>query len=422
MSCDSPDFIRLPNEGPLFRRFADLGYGTIEPEGVVNALGARVVVANYGAIRKDFRGAFTQAFFDRYRDSCSDDCVRTGVPCCTLIDKWLLESSAYVADSHVKTSTLNSRIHHGKTQFIAYRPPRYGRALVIEVPDCGDSRAGLFDIKGAGVGPGIVPTPTSTSNGLEYLGAALADFFFAAVIDRVFARTVPGFRSLPTYAVLDLGFDLTEGWNGVQPAGLHVRRAHRRELDGNELPVSGSERERVIIQIELILRMFGLTTADESTSFYLRRSKDGRALTKSGIELVARTRQEQEKLDQLLKSRGRRLECANVQIAADLSWSPPSAQFIDFGTVHPRRRFVDPLFAPAKDAFFQLGRQILDRDGKAIQPLDKLALDPFQFSRTTVMAVGFLLASGFRQGRLSQNVIRKIMRQGLLQTGFWSVS
>jgi hypothetical protein len=145
-------------------------------------------------------------------------------------------------------------------------------------------------------------------------------------------------------------------------------------------------------------------------------------LARFGGGIVPRTPQEEEKLARLLKLRGRRLELANVQIAADFSWSPPSAQFIDFGTVHPRRRFVDPLFSPARDGIFRVGRRLLGPQALEIQPIPELALDPFQFSRTSVTAMGFFLATGFREGRVSQTLLRKIMRQSLRQTGLWSVS
>ncbi len=181
---------------------------------------ARVVFANYALIRHDFpalRGAST-----------------------TAIDAWLVE--------------------HGAVISVGQAPPMYGRAVVMPVP------GGLLDVKGAGVETGVTPTRNWHQNGLLMLGAGIGSAGFQDLIHNVFRDARSELWCVPEYAILDLGFDVRLMDGGTEPACILLRRAHRRQRGGGDLPDAGSVEEQVKLEIELLLRQYGITSCTSWTA------------------------------------------------------------------------------------------------------------------------------------------------------------
>lgn len=405
--------------GPLYGRTDEIWTDLGAYEAVVPVTTARVVVAHYDLILRDFPHVFNEEFRANHRDISCASCAKTDALCHRAIDHWLIVSAAYISEQQSKTNRVNSRIVHGAPRTEAFRPPRYGRAIVMSAGDPpGPYGAGLLDVKGAGVGPGIEPTHASHSNGLEYLGVAIADYLYSWLVDRAFERTVPGYCSVPTYALIDLGFDVVDGWLGTAPAGLHVRRAHRRSDPFCEFPMSGSTDELVKIQMELILRRFGLTTTTPLGSFEIRRNGDEDQVFYYKEPVNARTSQERLRLLELKEIIGkRRLECVNIQLANDVCWEKKRAQMVDFGHVKAWNRFYNPISFPTRDSIFQTGRVIRVDDEEFVQPDRAIALDGDLFGRHALHAFGFYAAQSFRSGNLKSREIKTMMTRIIARSG-----
>lgn len=410
----SRDVLKRFNLSPLLRASTDVSSLTIVPEMAVPVHTARVAIANYDLIRHDFAGVFTDPFRQAYSKYA---CARhRGQPlsCRRVIDRWLLDHAAFVSAQQASGANVNTPIDHGAAVARGIRPAGYGRALIIPVDNPDPAGAALIDIKGAGVAPGIVPDPVR--NGLEYLGVALAEFFYGNVIDRLFANVLPTYTFLPTYAVIALGFDIRDGWHGVAPAGLHVRRAHARDESGSELPMSSSDAERVAIQMECILRTFGLTSASSSSRFDVRRS-DRRQLFYGGMPVVARDERQEAKAAELLDLPRGGLELVNIQLTRTTDWPARRGEIIDLGTIHGRRRFDVGLASAVRDTVFHIGRRIVQSDGTAIQPASGHGLDDTLLDRDTVHAHGFFLAQQFNQRRIESRALRLVMHRALARVG-----
>lgn len=425
MSCGSQPPLGLKRRflgGALIDRIEAVSTGTIGCESVVEVETARVVCANYDAIVRDFPHIFGP---DAQYPEKSVDCVTCTPakrPCPSAINAWLVRNAGVVSRQQAEPNTVNSSISHVQSERVAYRPPGYGRALVVPVDSPAvPGTAGFLDLKGAGVAPGRTPSQSLYSNGLEYLGYAIADFFYGWLIDSIFARTFPDYGTVPVYAVIDLGFDIVDGWHGTGAAGLHVRRAHTRPVDTPWLPSSGSDRERLMLHIELLLRTFGLTTAGPGTAFDISDDPDDPKLQYNGKSIRLRTELEIEKAKRLetviRESGGQRLEMANVQLTNETCWENKSARMYDFGQVNARRDFVHPMANPVLNAALQVGRILSPADASFVRPNRAIAVDPYLCDRHSVNAYGFFCAQAFRSmgERFGQHEVETLLRLARLR-------
>lgn len=401
--------------GPLHRELSTICSQPLVPEDIVPVRTAKVAVANYNALVHDFPDAFGADFLHKYLDHFCDACKSRRRLCENAIDQWLIANAAFVSAVQARPNQVNTKIDHGEAMSIGFRPPHYGRALILPVDSQPSARgAAFFDIKGAGVGPGVTPHQDVHANGLEYLGVALADFFYGWLLDRVFAHIAPTYQTVPVYAVLDLGFQIVDGAHGTAPAGLHVRRAHSRHGYGVRPPISGDGEERLALHMELILRRYGLTstTLAFSTGF-VKREDEAIEMRGTGIRAVPdgpkRTR-----FDQLYAKLGEeRVRFANFQLTAESRWDDRQAQLVDLGHIGVSRRFSAPLATRVLDAFFQVGRIIMPNDRHYVQPDPRIALDHELFHRRTVMAIALQCAQDFATGRATQRDLTFVLARAL---------
>lgn len=419
MNCRSPFGLRRGFvAGPLLTAISEVSRGSIDTCAIVPVTTARVVCANYRAIVHDFPQVFGAAARQRQPlpESCPA-CARDQRLCPEAINAWLIRNAAWISAAQVADNPVNSPISTGSETRTGYRPPEYGRAMVVpvDIPPDGTG-AGLLDLKGCGVADGKVPSQALYANGLEYLGYALADFFYGWLLDDLFARTVPGYATVPVYAVIDLGFDVVNGWHGTGPAGLHVRRAHRRRHETEGLPYSGSDQERVMLHMELLLRNFGLTTAGPGTAYHLGDADDPDQLYYNGRKLAAKTPLELAKTDRIVQAirsaAAARLEVVNVQLVDEPDWASKTAQIYDFGQVNVRRSFANPLANPIINGVFQAGRIIEVADPSFVQPDAQYRLDADLCGRHSANAYGFFAAQGFRSmgAAFGQGAVEALLR------------
>lgn len=376
--------MRFPS-GPILRNISELDEPGVKPEEVLPVAGARVAWAAYEILQHDF---------PELRSGGREEDVHS------IIDEWLIANAAFISSAQAHQTEVNTPIALGAGRVIAHRPPQYGRAFVASLAE----NRGLLDLKGAGVAPGVVPSHREHSNGLEYLAVAFGDLLLKTVIDEIFARTGPSFWTVPIYAILDLGFDLRDGWHGTGPAGLHVRRAHRRPRTGTTVPELGSIDERVKLEIEMRLRSYGITSTTRGGSLEVELVDDRLRVLNSREPVENLTGTEASLLRELLGDRSAlRFERVNIQLARDTSDSPPSGQMFDFGHINMRESFVHPISSVVRDRPLCLGGVLWPDHPAFIQPDPQLQLPLARWDRPQINAWCFPLAAAFRNGEISRS-------------------
>lgn len=196
---------------------------------------ARVIVADYDLLRKDFKE------ISAYNNE--------------QIDQWLIKNAAYISKEQVAQTKVNTPITTGEQTRLAYRPREYRRAHVF-VADTG----GLIDAKGTGA---VDPSGGSHDNGLATLGDMIREYSYEKLINAIFQRD-GRYETVGSYGVLDLGFDIKHPDGGRSRAGVVLRQAHTRYHDG---PMGKRHRGQPTMlpsdfqkEVELFLRQFGVTS------------------------------------------------------------------------------------------------------------------------------------------------------------------
>jgi len=410
---------------PLVRTAGELADPDLKQEEAFHVSTARVVLANYELIQNDFPELSSACLIERHPWIAARSEGEQADAVHAIIDQWLTDNAAFISSSQAAQSIVNTPIATDGTMRFAYRPSGYGRALLVPVfkNSTGDAQfGGLLDIKGAGVSPDASPRRGEHSDGLDYVGAALSDYALQQLIDEVFRRAAPACWTVATYAILDLGFDVVDGWNGTAPAGMHVRRAHRRPQGGMDLPLSGSTEEAVRLQIELLLRHYGLTTASPGSAFDISFADDQPTLKYANhavkhlhgaeIEMLRRIRRPGESEIHL--------EGVNLQLAREVGLRPCCAQMVDFGHVNVRETFNYPLVNLVRDRLLHIGGIIWPDEDHFIQPDPELKVPIGVWKVGSLNARLFEVANQFRNGSITGLEVTGIINDLVAQTvGEW---
>jgi len=192
---------------------------------------ARVVLADYGLLRKDFPqlNGLTEA----------------------QIDEWILNKTAFQSQPQVRQSRVNTPIAVTPETTHALRPAGYGRAIVFQADE-----THFIDAKGTGVAPGRLPRWGGHGDGLASLGEVTREFLYEKLVQTLFTHSGSGRDTVGHYAVIDWGFDIIHEDHSTSPAGMILRQGHPR-LDSSQSLFSATEARAV----ELNLRPYGITTA-----------------------------------------------------------------------------------------------------------------------------------------------------------------
>lgn len=387
--------------GPILRTLAEIDQPTGREEQVVGVATARVVFANYALVQHDFPA------------------LRGASP--AEIDAWLIHHGGVVSVAQAAQAEVNSPIATTAAPRRAFRPPMYGRAVVMPVP------GGLLDIKGAGVATGVRPARNWHQNGLLMLGAGLGSAGYQDLIHNVFRNARSELWCVPEYAILDLGFDVRLANDSSQPACVLLRRAHRRQPGGGDLPDAGSVEERVKLEIELLLRQYGITSCAAGTSIQVEQRDDG---TYVGInnESLERLRPIEAQGLQLLpgyRAGAQRYEGINVQMVREHGIEPVRAQLVDFGQYLCHERFEHPLLSMGMGRPLRWSRAIGPESPHFLQPdaRRRIPMAVWGTARSDELghmpphpggevwprpyAVSFALARAFRTGELDGVGVRQ---------------
>ena len=135
------------------------------------------------------------------------------------IDEWLLKYVGYISDTQTVQTTVNTSIPTSSEHRFAYRPPRYGRALVYEVFDPSDTsvQVGLIDAKGVGA---TNPIQKNHGNGIATLGEVIREYVYEKMVNEILVEEKIGHHTIGSYAVIDPGFDVIHEDGSQSPAGF----------------------------------------------------------------------------------------------------------------------------------------------------------------------------------------------------------
>lgn len=337
---------------PVLRSIEDLDEPLVKSERCYTLANARVIWAHYDLIQRDFTGTDFVATMP-----CAVN-LPAGVRSLPVsdrpdIDAWLLLHAAVISEAQLRPNTINEEIPVCGPTRVGYRPPRYGRALVVQVADTWPDYAyaspdhrpqGLLDVKGCGVAPCQIPQLQVHRSGLLDLPTALCELASQLIIERIFHYLSVDVCGLGIYAILDLGFRMKVHRGSVFPACAIIRRAHRRPPGNIERPIYGSEQHRIKLAIEFILRSFGLTSCSPDTQFRIW-SEDGnlRSCFRGALDKIPPAA-----LERFLAKMSLQVpvnfDMINVQLVRGATLAPLSAVLVDFGQYgFSNKEFIDPL-------------------------------------------------------------------------------
>lgn len=381
--------VQRPPHNSLPRSIADLAEPRIREDLAYRLPECRVVFADHRLLQRDF-------------PSLHFDEPGTGEPCAETrrrIDRWLVRHAGLVSITQAAQSRVNTPIPTLPQPLRVYRPPRYGRAFVVALeemgePEDGDPAKGLLDVKGAGVRPGRTPHHGAHGDGLLRLGEAFEEYLTQRLVEAVLRHAGSPVRSLPVYAILDLGFCVVSETGARFPAGALVRRGHRRNPGGRELPSRGSAEQAKHFEIEMLLRHYGLTSANPGTATELIEEDDGTIRYRFAGKEVRGFAPELLRALWDRVGRGRRIEFDGINIQTLRSLSPDSIELVDFGQFKVRERFDNPVLSLVHNRPFRWGGVLYPDDPAFVQPRPELAVPAedwgdVELTRDKAAALGF---------------------------------
>ena len=267
-----------------------------------------------------------------------------------------------------------------------------------------DSRAegpcGLLDIKGTGVAPEKTPRLKHVQTGIVLLSEALHDLVMQWMIDEIFNHEGVGFHTVPTYAIIDAGFDChSELGRPHEPAAITVRRAHRRRKEDRgwrmpgighdrwDFPVLHSYEYAMMVELEMLLRKYGITSC----------SAIPLVIDNRGAELIVEYNDEclscnwpKDAQNEVRNAIGIGKERQSIRSIAtqfarvDESFAD-TVQLLDFESYKVETQFAEPWMSRARDQVLTIGKIVWPSDAEYLQPDPKLQFYPAEVWRDQLL-------------------------------------
>lgn len=373
-----------PPRTPLLRSIEDLAEPLTKSETCRTLANARVVWANYDLIERDFASTDFAASLPCDINPPHDENALS-VSRRPDIDMWLLLHAGVISETQLRYTNTSEEIPVFGPTRIGYRPPRYGRALVVQLSDTWPDRAypnpglrsdGLLDVKGCGVGAGQVPLDQLHGSGLLGLPTALGELITQFIIERIFEYLEVDVRGVGIYAILDLGFRMKVNGGSLIPASAIIRRAHQRPPRNIERPDYGSELHRIKLAIEFMLRRFGVTSCSPDMEFRIwREGEDLRSAFRGALDRIPAAALERFLAAARLQAPVK-FDLVNVQLVRGATLAPLSAVLVDFGQYDfTANCFVEPLGCLVEDKPLKWGG-FMDRNSHYwIQPNPQISVE-----------------------------------------------
>ena len=363
--------------GPVHETIDDLRHVIIKSEELVRVKTAKVLFANYNLLAHDFPQLGKATLEDRKGEGITDDQLQA------YINQWLIANVAYVSKAQAAQSVVNSEIVTEDLKVKGYRPPTYGRAAIYSVQEnyallkgkeglCLEPEdKGVLDVKGAGISPGVKPSFRSHGDGLLTLQDAFIEYLNQLMIQGVFIQEDTNFKTLPIYAIIDLGFDVKNADGGITgPACLLVRRAHTRPENPGGLPKYGSDQQLVQVEVERLLRQYGLTSCNYITGISVWKEA-GELKVAYGRNNVNHLTQEQlDNIERVSHFTGARIDFdgINIQHTGEYAHDPSDCTLVDFGSYRVWPKFRNPLLSLVSDRLLRWGGSVFPEMEEYVQP------------------------------------------------------
>lgn len=437
------------SEGPILRSVDELMQGDVPSETVHAISGCEVVFANYALLQHDFPCLQTERLEQAHPELTHLTGRAKQLMIEQRIDEWLIRHTCYVSDNQAHQDIVNTAIPLTGETVEAYRPALYGRALVFSLKNNYEGLGldttllapegdGLLDVKGTGLEAGKQHRYYDHGNGLLTLAEAFIEYLNQQLIEAIFRHSGSHFETLPTYALIKLGFDVKNTGGIAGPAGLLVRRAQRRPENPGGLPVYKSDMQLLHLEVELLLRRYGVTSTTYVTTVKLWADPDsGRMRLSYGDKEVHNLSDDQIKnLKEVSHFDGDPMtfEGVNIQHTREFGRDPWRAVLIDFGTFRVLEKFTNPILSLVMDKLMRWGGSIWPDFDAYQQPDPRLSVpfdvwgDETEFwgfsTRLRHTKQGILcdgVASAFRKGELSRQDVMNILHAFLsTATSRWS--
>ena len=324
---------------------------------------ARIVWADHKKIMRDF-----PQLFPAYSENA----------CPSIIYAWLKHHCAVISLPQIQWLQAQQFTLHVSDYRKAYRPPRYGRALVLQNSDYPffyqgnliDNNSYLLDVKGVGVGPNKQPAYKWHQNGLLHLHVAIKEVIMQGLIEKIFEQEQLNVKGVPVYAILDLGFSTRDRIDGFSKfktehtarASVLVRKAHIRPPGNIELPNDNSELQQVYLAVELALRQYGLTSTGSGTR--LKITNDRTLICEYAGQCLKNLDQQRvlnffQGLDINIPAV---FDAVNIQATRFSNNLPLDVRLIDFGHYTIKPQFDNPLLSLVNDRYLNWGGCIYPGD------------------------------------------------------------
>ncbi len=409
---------------PILKQVAEIDREETRSEQAVRVKGAKAVLVNYGLIQHDFPFLRKTALTTQFPGLKNLPAMDQEAEIRRIIDTWLVENTAFVSTAQAAQTVVNTEIPLGEEKTLAFRPPDYGRAMVFSLEE--NARAlgqtppgsGLLDVKGVGVAPDKTPSADDHSNGLFELGSAFAEILMQQIIERAFRHAGGMFDTLPNYGAIDLGFDIIDGDGGQRHAGLLVRRAHVRQWSAGAFP-AGPLEEKYMMEIELLLRKYGITSTCAGTTYTLWESGGQLYFVNKFRREIGQFTADAEQFIRRkfpIAEKPVSIQGTNVQLTRNLDKNPPKTTLVDFTHYEIIDQCCSAVYVSMHNGHLFLGDTILHPDDVGfVHPDPQLAI-PFRASgevgciwgypnplrKSKFMRLCFQIAEDYRAGNISR--------------------
>ncbi|MDF1695913.1 MAG: hypothetical protein P1U56_08785 [Saprospiraceae bacterium] len=413
------------SKGPILKSIKDLEQGEVKKETVIATSGAEVIMANYELLQHDFPCLKLENLEKLHPELKVVKGKAKKLIIRDLIDEWLIRHTCYVSENQTKQEYVNTKIPTTGEKVEAFRPVLYGRALVfsllnnykglnIDAEEMG-YEDGLIDVKGTGLEEGKEHHFYDHGNGLLTLAEAFREYIYQQLVEAAFRHSGSNFETLPTYAIIKLDFDVKNTGGIAGPAGLLVRRAQRRPENPGGLPAFKTDMQLLHIEVELLLRRYGITSCNYVTEVRLWKDKGKLKLTYGGKHVNSLNEEQLKNIEEVSRIKEDRLifEGVNIQHTREFGRDPWRAVVIDFGSFCVKEKFKNPILSLVTDKLMRWGGSIWPDFESYTQPIPELAV-PYELwgnetefwgfkanlynSKLSIVCDG--VASYLREGRL----------------------
>lgn len=382
--------------GPVHTSLDQLKHKEYPEEELVRVANTKVLHANYKLLQHDFPQLNDQTLAKNFPSRFPQQKE-------TLINEWLLDHTSFVSKPQAQQSVVNTPIQSTEETTIGYRPKFYGRAIIYSLAEnrkvlenaseiSSDENTGLLDVKGAGITPGKKPTFETHGNGLLMLEDAFIEYVNQQLIQGIFFHAQTTYDTLPIYAIIDLGFKVKHSQRSDSPACLLIRRAHTRPSNSGGLPKYGSQQQRLQLDIELLLRKYGMTSINKDTTIKLWKRNGKLQLIYGKSRMRNLTDDQLKNLEEVsgIKDQQMVFEGVNVQHTGEYvhDSNEKSCQLVDFGSYHYQSAFSNPILSLTSDKLMRWGGSIFPGSERYVQPDPRIALPEAYWGKSTE-ALGF---------------------------------